>query len=177
MNTSNSLWNGGDQRSNTNRMDQNSILRNVAYQLSTPMPISPDSPAGKSESTQSSSRSDTKSESLCRRLGIDPLDLVYWMQNIRIWISQTILSRVVKEIAAMNKKLMSCGLGDCLIGHVGVERLRKCAALPQFRGHLTELNNLLAFLDITVHQEYLVQRLQELSKGNHFSNYWNISCN
>jgi hypothetical protein len=37
--------------------------------------------------------------------------------------------------------------------------------LPQFRDHLTELNNLLSFLSITTHQEYLVQRLKELSQG------------
>ena len=46
MNTSNSLWNGGDQRSNANQMDQNSIRQNIAYQLSIPMPISLNSPAG-----------------------------------------------------------------------------------------------------------------------------------
>ena len=74
----------------------------------------------------------------------------------------------------MNKKLIACGLGDCLIGYVGVERLRKCVTLPQFRDHLTELNNLLAFLSITTHQEYLVQRLKELSQGGALSEFkWN----
>ena len=84
------------------------------------------------------------------------------------------LCRVVKEIESVNKKLIACGLGDCLIGFVGVERLRKCVTLPQFRDHLTELNNLLSFLSITTHQEYLVQRLKELSQGGALSQFkWN----
>jgi hypothetical protein len=81
---------------------------------------------------------------------------------------------VVSEIESVNKKLVACGLSDCLIGYVGVERLRKCVTLPQFRDHLTELNNLLSFLSITTHQEYLVQRLKELSQGGALSEFkWN----
>ena len=84
------------------------------------------------------------------------------------------LCRVVSEIESVNKKLVACGLSDCLIGYVGVERLRKCVTLPQFRDHLTELNNLLSFLSITTHQEYLVQRLKELSQGGALSEFkWN----
>ena len=88
------LWNNGVASneaalSNNARLDNSSILRNLAYQVSTPMPCS-DSP-GNLESPDGSRRqaSDPKSETLCRKLGIDPLDLVFWMQNIRIWISQT----------------------------------------------------------------------------------------
>lgn len=125
-------------------------------------------------SSHSGTRADTKSESLCRKLGIDPLDLVFWMQNIRIWISQTILQRIVKEIECVNKKLISCGLSDCLVGTVGVERLRKCASLPQLRDSLTEVNNLITFLSVTPNQEYLVERLKELSSGGALSQFkWN----
>ena len=89
------IWNNGvannDAISNSGRMDNSAILRNLAYQVSTPMPCT-DSP-GNIESPDGSRRpassSDPKSETLCRKLGIDPLDLVFWMQNIRIWISQT----------------------------------------------------------------------------------------
>ena len=88
------FWNNGVASneaalSNNARLDNSAILRNLAYQVSTPMPCS-DSP-GNLESPDGSRRqaSDPKSETLCRKLGIDPLDLVFWMQNIRIWISQT----------------------------------------------------------------------------------------
>ena len=30
---------------------------------------------------------------VCYRVGIDPLGLVSWMQNLRMWISQTVLVR------------------------------------------------------------------------------------
>jgi hypothetical protein len=139
------------------------------------MPCSPDSSGKNSASGGSlSATSDAKSESLCRKLGINPLDLVFWMQNIRIWISQTILARVVAEIDVVNKKLINCGLNDCLVGTVGVERLRKCVVLPQWRDHLTELNNLITFLSVTIHQEYLVKRLRELAEGGALSAFrWN----
>ena len=182
-NENRSLWGattssavGGDQNKSINQSDHSAILRNVAYQLSTPMPFSPDAAKSGSPSGPLSplSGSDTKSISLCRRVGIDPLDLVFWMQNIRIWISTTIVNRVVKEIDTMNDCLTKSGLGDSLIGTVGVERLRKCAALPQVKSQLVELNHLLAFLSITTHQEYLVHRLRELAQGGAMSAYkWN----
>ena len=96
------------------------------------------------------------------------------MQNLRIWINQTILTRLIDQIDTMNDRLTKSGLGDSLIGNVGVERLRKCAALPQLKSQLTELNHLLAFLSITTQQEYLVHRLRELAKGGAISAYkWN----
>ena len=99
LNQSNSsgIWsNGGgpnnDAISNSGRMDNSAVLRSLAYQVSTPMPCT-DQPGNQVESPDGSrrqaSRSDPKSETLCRKLNIDPLDLVFWMQNIRIWISQT----------------------------------------------------------------------------------------
>ena len=141
------------------------------------MPFSPDatklgnSPSGGPSGPASGV--DTKCISLCRKVGIDPLDLVFWMQNLRIWLSQTILTRVVKQIESINKSLVQCGLGDCLIGSVGVERLRKCASLPQLKDRI-ELNNLLPFLSISTNQEYLVYRIKELAKGGAISNFvWN----
>merc|ERR1712141_187651 len=125
-------------------------------------------------SRRQASRSDPKSETLCRKLNIDPLDLVFWMQNIRIWISQTILTRVVAHIDMVNTKLVKVGLSDSLIGNVGVERLKKCAALPQLQSISLELNDLISFLSITIHQDYLVQRLKELSDGGAMSQFnWN----
>ena len=143
------------------------------------MPVSTDhhileSPTGSTSKLNKSTDNTTKSETLCRKLGIDPLDLVFWMQNIRIWISQTILTRVVAHIDMVNTKLVKVGLSDSLIGNVGVERLKKCAALPQLQSISLELNDLISFLSITIHQDYLVQRLKELSDGGAISQFnWN----
>ena len=86
---------GGEQHANNksliNQSEQNAILRNVSYQLSTPMPFSPEikngggSPSGQAIGAASGGV-DTKCISLCRKVGIDPLDLVFWMQNLRIWL-------------------------------------------------------------------------------------------
>ena len=88
------LTRGGEQHANNksliNQSEQNAILRNVSYQLSTPMPFSPEikngggSPSGQAIGAASGGV-DTKCISLCRKVGIDPLDLVFWMQNLRIW--------------------------------------------------------------------------------------------
>jgi hypothetical protein len=175
--TSPSFWKGtssnNDQGTKSGIQDFSSLLKKVAYQLSTPMPFSPDSNGSGVGASRSHNKgiNDAKSESLCLKLGIDPMDLVFWMQNIRIWISQTILARVVAQIDATNSKLTKVGLNDSLIGHVGIERLKKCAALPQVHGNLPELNNLLVFLNISIHQEYLVQRLRELADGGAMSEY------
>jgi len=181
-NETGTMWNanspvgGYPNKSVINQSEQNAILRNVSYQLSTPMPFSPD--ATKNGGSPSGpigpiSGPDTKCVSLCRKVGIDPLDLVFWMQNIRIWLNQTILTRVVRQIDTINESLVKSGLGDCLIGSVGVEKLKKCATLPQIKDHI-ELNNLLPFLSISTNQEYLVYRIKELAKGGALSNFsWN----
>lgn len=181
-NDSMTMWNanspvgGHSSKSIINQSEQNAILRNVSYQLSTPMPFSPD--ATKNGGSPSGpigpiSGPDTKCVSLCRKVGIDPLDLVFWMQNIRIWLNQTILARVVRQIDTINESLVKSGLTDCLIGSVGLEKLKKCATLPQIKDHI-ELNNLLPFLSISTNQEYLVHRIKELAKGGALSNFlWN----
>ncbi len=178
LSTSNSpsFWRSPDEESTKSRIpDFSGVLKKIAYQLSTPMPFSSSSSLSLSgPGSNKKSSHDTKSESLCAKLDIDPLNLVFWMQNIRIWISETILKRVVSEIDETNQKLTKVGLTDALIGTVGVERLKKCAALPQLQGQLPKLSNLLPFLNITIHQDYLVHRLRELSKGGAMSEFkWN----
>ena len=58
------------------------------------------------------------------------------------------------------------------IGSVGLERLKKMASTNQ---HLIQniqmLPKLLPFLELTTNQEYLVQRIRELSKGSCMKNY------
>ena len=54
--------------------------------------------------------SNQQKESICYRVGIDPLELVNWLENLRMWISQTILARLVKEIEDCNKQLKKLGV-------------------------------------------------------------------
>ena len=93
-----------------------------------PSPPTPSSPGGGEKESASDK---TKASVLSQRLGIDPLDLVGWNENLRVWLTQTVLRPLVKEIDSANAALPKQGVADCQIGQVAVERLRKVAALPQ----------------------------------------------
>ena len=105
-------------------------LTTKVYQLSVPSPATPSSPGGGEKESASDK---TKASVLSQRLGIDPLDLVGWNENLRVWITQTVLRPLVKEIDSANAALPKQGVADCQIGQVAVERLRKVANLPQVR--------------------------------------------
>ena len=116
----------------------------------------------------------SSSDSICRHLGIDSIQLVSWMENLRMWISQTILKRVVKEIKDTNELLVQYGMSEEQIGKIGIDKLRKVAGLPHILQKIPSLDALLPFLEISIQQEYLVKRLSELSEGGAMSEYkWN----
>merc|ERR1712038_322794 len=111
---------------------------------------------------------------ICRRLGIDSIRLVTWMENLRMWISQTILARIVKEIKQTNELLVKYGMAEEQIGKIGIDKLRKVASLPHILERIPSLDALMPFLEISNQQEYLVNRFSELSSGGAMSSYkWN----
>lgn len=102
---------------------------------------------------------------------IDPNSLVQWNANLRMWISQTILNRLVSEIATVDEVLHRHGLADMRVGGVGLERLRKTAQIAQ---NIPSLSRLVPFLEVTTNQEYLISRIKELAKSGSMSAYrWN----
>ena len=48
--------------------------------------------------------------------GVGPLKVVDYLQNLRMWISQTVLKRLVQEIEETNSKLIKLGMSDERIG-------------------------------------------------------------
>ena len=116
----------------------------------------------------------TSLEPICRRLDIDTVRLVSWMENLRLWISQTILRRTVEEIEQTNQLLIKHGMAEEQIGKIGLDKLRKVANLPHILERIPSLDALLPFLEFTNQQEYLVQRLSQLAEGGAISDYrWN----
>ena len=97
------------------------------------------------------------------------MELVSWMENLRLWISQTVLVRLVKEIDETNAQLKKLGMTEVLIGQAGLERVRKASNLPNLLDTLPSLRKLVPFLELTTHQEYLVNRVRELSRGGAMS--------
>ena len=150
--------------------DYSPVLKNLSYSLSTPMPGGSGSATGK-DGEEKSKASRSAKESICYRVGIDPLELVSWMQNLRMWISQTVLVRLVKEIETTNKQLSKLGMNDILIGEAGLEKVKRCSQLAQVVHHIPHLHNLVPFLEITPHQDYLVNRIKELATGGAMSEF------
>ena len=59
------------------------------------------------------------------------MELVTWNENLRVWLTQTILRPLVSEIDRVNTTLPRLGVSDVTIGTVPVERIRKVITLPQ----------------------------------------------
>ncbi|KAL3289077.1 hypothetical protein HHI36_003519 [Cryptolaemus montrouzieri] len=108
------------------------------------------------------------------RINVDIVALTQWNENLRKWISQTILERLVHEINTVNKSLEKHGLNDIIVGGIGLDRLRKTAHMVPV-GHLVPtLKTLIPFLEVTANQEYLVKRIRQLAQGGCMSDFrWN----
>ena len=100
------------------------------YQLSSTLPVT----IGQSNSSDANTTQDkSQSKVLSHRLGIDPMELVSWNENLRVWLTQTILKPLVSEIDRVNTTLPRLGVGDVAVGSEPVDRLRKVQTLPQVR--------------------------------------------
>ena len=98
------------------------------YQLSSALPTNlTQQTTGELDTTKDKAQSKV----LSHRLGIDPMDLVTWNENLRVWLTQTIFKPLVSEIERVNSTLPRLGVSDVSVGSVPVERLRKVSTLPQ----------------------------------------------
>ena len=150
-------------------------LRRCTYQMAPPSTIpAPGSPGGPTDETGSASSSFLQSQDVWRRVKLNPNVLTQWNANLRMWISQTILDRLVKEIDAVDEALQNHALADVRVGSVGLERLKKTAQILQVSQNIPTLVSLVPFLELTPNQEYLVARIRELAKGGCISEFrWN----
>jgi len=167
------LWRPHSTISHSGQLDFSSPVgaAKQVYQLSVPSPPTPSSPGGGEKESASDK---TKASVLSQRLGIDPLDLVGWNENLRVWLTQTVLRPLVKEIDSANAALPKQGVADCQIGQVAVERLRKVAALPQVAQSVPHLTALLPYLEVSPDQSYLISRVRLLAKTGALSLFrWN----
>uniref|UniRef100_A0A336K9D8 CSON005613 protein n=1 Tax=Culicoides sonorensis TaxID=179676 RepID=A0A336K9D8_CULSO len=98
-----------------------------------------------------------------------------YVANLRLWMSDTILNRIVKEFDHINETLKSRGFSDIQIGAVGFERLKKTAENHQLVSlHVPTLPMIIPFLEMSTNQEYLVNRIRDLAHGKCISDYrWN----
>ncbi|EDW69060.2 transmembrane protein 209 [Drosophila virilis] len=164
MDSGNSFWN---------------YCNNAAYMLKRTIYQLAPAPVASTENAPSSIEDfgflqfrDSNSEVIKR---ISTVKLSQYLSNLRYWISTTILQRLVKQIDHMDEVFRQRGLSDFKIGAVGLERLRKMAENQQFvQSCAPMLPLLLPFLDTFSNQEYLVQRIRDLSQGSCIGDYrWN----
>ena len=106
-----------------------------------------------------------------KQLGISVTDLLKYNENLRLWISKTILEPLVEEINKINESLTAHGLADFRIGESSPEKLRRTCQLVSGAANISSLVQVLPYLEVTRHQEYLVRCLDDLASGGCMSSF------
>ncbi|NXH22866.1 TM209 protein, partial [Bucco capensis] len=148
--------------------DQAQILRKFQYQLACR------SPAPSAHKDEADLNSQAAEEVWARvtmnRQLLDQVDS--WTAKFRNWINETILVPVVQEIESVNTQLRRMGCPELQIGEASISSLKQAALVKA--SLLPTLNALVQYLDLSPNQEYLVERIKELSQGGCMSSFcWN----
>lgn len=75
-----------------------------------------------------------------------------------MWLSKTVLDRVVSEMAVVDNGLKVLRLSGLSIGNVGLETLEDAYRNPQVAHQLPSLSYILPFLRVSTKQNYVVNR-------------------
>lgn len=104
------------------------------------------------------------------RAVVDRIDS--WTAKLRNWISDTILVPLAKEIDSVNGQLRRMGCPELQIGEASISSLKQAAVMKA--SLIPTLTSIVQYLDITPNQEYLVDRIRELSHSGCMSSFrWN----
>uniref|UniRef100_A0A8C5TY37 Transmembrane protein 209 n=1 Tax=Malurus cyaneus samueli TaxID=2593467 RepID=A0A8C5TY37_9PASS len=95
-----------------------------------------------------------------------------WTAKFRNWINDTILVPLVEEMESVSTQLRRMGCPELQIGEASISSLKQAALVKA--PLIPTLNALVPYLDLTPNQEYLVERIRELSQGGCMSSFrWN----
>ncbi|XP_007436042.1 transmembrane protein 209 isoform X1 [Python bivittatus] len=95
-----------------------------------------------------------------------------WTAKFRNWINETILVPLVQEIESVSTQLRRMGCPELQIGEASLSSLKQAALVKA--PLIPTLNTIVQYLDLTPNQEYLVERIKELSQGGCMSSFrWN----
>nr|XP_060632290.1 transmembrane protein 209 [Anolis sagrei ordinatus] len=107
--------------------------------------------------------------SMSRQL-LDHMDT--WTAKFRNWLNETILVPLVQEIESVSTQLRRMGCPELQIGDASISSLKQAALVKA--PLIPTLNTIVQYLDLTPNQEYLVERIKELSQGGCMSSFrWN----
>ncbi|XP_073999861.1 transmembrane protein 209-like [Rhodnius prolixus] len=97
-----------------------------------------------------------------------------WIYKLRLWLSATILDRIVQEIDRVNLDLKKLGLIHISVGTTGLHVLENLSNSILVTSQIPNLPLLITFLEISIYQNYVVQRIKELASGGCMDDYrWN----
>lgn len=95
-----------------------------------------------------------------------------WTEKFRNWINETILVPLVQEMETVNMQMRRFGCPELQIGESSISSLKQAALVKA--PLIPSLNVIVQYLDITPNQEYLSERIKELSHGGCMSSFrWN----
>ncbi|KAK7872724.1 hypothetical protein R5R35_002709 [Gryllus longicercus] len=168
--STNALWKNSSGRFKV----ESPILKSCNYLYSTPSPVQKTGSSGDTPDELVNSSALKNPLDVWGRFGVDRTLLTQWNSNLRRWISETVLERIVREIDALDQTFQRSGLADIKMGGVGLERLKKTVQMAQVSQNMPTFPLLVRFLELSSNQEYLVTRIRELAKGGCMSEFrWN----
>uniref|UniRef100_A0A8C6B0V7 Transmembrane protein 209 n=2 Tax=Monodon monoceros TaxID=40151 RepID=A0A8C6B0V7_MONMO len=95
-----------------------------------------------------------------------------WTAKFRNWINETILVPLVQEIESVSTQMRRMGCPELQIGEASITSLKQAALVKA--PLIPTLNTIVQYLDLTPNQEYLFERIKELSQGGCMSSFrWN----
>ncbi|XP_058510929.1 transmembrane protein 209 isoform X1 [Ochotona princeps] len=95
-----------------------------------------------------------------------------WTAKFRNWISETILVPLVQEMESVSTQMRRIGCPELQIGEASITSLKQAALVKA--PLMPTLNTIVQYLDLTPNQEYLFERIKELSQGGCMSAFrWN----
>ncbi|CAB0015903.1 unnamed protein product, partial [Nesidiocoris tenuis] len=164
------FWSARRRNLSDNCLDVSPLLRRSEYQSS---PSSSDSSV-----CSNKDMSYTNQEffsMLSSRYKIEPSSFIYWISNFRMWLSKTVLSRIISEITVVDNGLRTMRLTGLSIGNVGLDTLEDASRNPEVAHQLPSLAYLLPFLRVSTKQHYIVQRFRTLAQGHGMGDFkWNV---
>ncbi|MEE6481729.1 hypothetical protein FKM82_012949 [Ascaphus truei] len=95
-----------------------------------------------------------------------------WTAKFRNWLNETILVTLVHEMDSVNTQMRRFGSPELQIGEASISSLKQAALVRA--PLIPTLHIIVQYLDITPNQEYLFERIKELSHGGCMSSFrWN----
>ncbi|XP_025900108.1 transmembrane protein 209 isoform X2 [Nothoprocta perdicaria] len=149
-------------------VEQAQVLRKFQYQLAC-RPLAPSTHKDEAHLSSPQAAEEVWARVIVNRRQLDHMDT--WTARFRSWINDTILVPLVQEIESVSTQLRRMGYPEMQIG-ASISSLKQAALVKA--AAIPTLNTIVQYLDFTPNQEYLVERIKELSEGGCMSSFrWN----